>query len=160
MGFIQKIKLLFIVKKPVGEIADAVAEAKKTKKWLHFTATVLGIVTTGIAAYAGYMDPQLYVLVSSALNAIYNIVRGADKADNSDVKGTFTSTELYVSAFTEAQKFVVVAHAGGANYPWIDSLASFLNLIALVAGQNLAARAPNPSEPPEPKHDIPVIVEK
>jgi len=142
MKFLTKIKLLFMVQKPAGEIVDAVAEAKKTKKWIHFAATVFGILATGIAAWSGYMSPQVYVVVSSALNAIYNIVRGADKADNSDVKGTFTATELYVSAFTEAQKFVVVAHTGGAQYPWLDSMASFLNLIALVAGQNLAARAP------------------
>ncbi len=149
MTFLTKIKLLFMVQKPAGEIADAVAEAKKTKKYIHLTATVLGIVATGIAAWSGYMDPQVYVIVSSALNAIYNIVRGADKADNSDVKGTFTASELYVSAFTEAQKFVVVAHTGGVHAPWLDAMASFLNMIALVFGQNLAARAPAtpPSEP-------------
>lgn len=143
MKFLDKIKLLFKIQKPAGEVLDAVAEAKKTKKWIHFAATVLGIVATGIATWSGYMDPQIYVVVSSALNAIYNIVRGADKADNADVKGTFTTTELYLSAFTEAQKFVVVSHTGGAHYPWLDSLASFLNLVALVLGQNLAARAPD-----------------
>lgn len=149
MGFLAKLKLLFIIQKPAGEILDAIAEAKSNKKWIHFAVTVLSIALSSAAAWSGYLDPNTYVIVSTALNAIYNVVRGADKADNSDVKGPFTSTELYLSMLTEAQKFVVNAHAGGVTAPWLEQLNTGVNLFALMLGQNLAARAPNPMSVPK-----------
>ncbi len=141
MKFLDKLKLLFVVQKPAGEIMDAVAEAKKTKKWIHFGATVLGIAISASAAWSGYMSPTTATIVTSALNAIYNIVRGADKADNADVKGTFTTTELWLSVLNEAQSFIVAAHTGGVKAPWLDNFSALVNFGSLALGQNLSARS-------------------
>lgn len=141
MKFLDKLKLLFVVQKPAGEIMDAVADAKKTKKWIHFVATVLGIAISATAAWSGYMSPTAATIVTSALNAIYNIVRGADKADNTEVKGTFTTTELWLSVLNEAQNFVVAAHTGGVQAPWLENFAALVNFGSLALGQNLSARS-------------------
>lgn len=144
MKFLDKIKLLFKVQKPAGEILDAVAEAKKTKKWLHFAVTILGVALTTAGTLTGFVPPQTMLIITSVLQAIYNIVRGADKADNSDVKGTVMTTEFWMSALTEAQKALVVAHDGGINATWIAAGTSLVGA-ALAFGQNLSARAPDPT---------------
>lgn len=144
MKFLDKIKLLFKIQKPAGEVLDAVAEAKKTKKWIHFTVTILGVALTTAGTLTGFVPPQTMVIVTSILQAIYNIVRGADKADNSDIKGTVLTTEFWMSALTEAQKALVVAHDGGVSAAWITSATSLVGA-ALAFGQNLSARAPDPA---------------
>jgi len=145
MKLIDKLKLLFKVQKPAGEIVDAVAEVKKTKKWLHFTVTILGVALTTVGTLQGFVPPQTMLIVTSVLQAIYNVVRGADKADSTDVKGTFTTTEFWMSALTEAQKALVVAHDGGVSAPWIAGASSLVGF-ALSLGQNLAGRAPTPEK--------------
>lgn len=151
MGFLSKLKLLFIVQKPLGEITEALEKAKKTKKWVQFSATVLSILGTSVASFNGYMDPQVAILVSAGISALYNVVRGAEKANYTDVKGPFTSTEFYSSVLTEAQKFVVVANNGGINAPWLSQLSTGINMLGLVIGQFLAAQAPVTPEETAPK---------
>lgn len=141
MSFIEKIKLLFKVKKPAGEIVDALQEAKKTKKWVHFTVTLLGILISTVAALAGVIPPQTQLIATTILQVIYNIVRGADKADNETIKGTLRTTEFYMTALTEMQKGIVMAQTGGINPEWF-AMSSAIIGAALSFGQNLSARAP------------------
>lgn len=143
MKLFEKLKLLFTIQKPAGEVIDAVAEVKKTKKWIHFTVTILGVALTTVGTLQGFVPPQTMLIVTSLLQAVYNVVRGADKADNADVKGTFRTTEFWMSALTEAQKALVVAHDGGISAAWITSATSLVG-VALALGQNLAGRAPDP----------------
>ena len=153
MGFIQKIKLLFKVKKPVGDLIDAVQEAKKTKKWIHFGVTFLGILLSTIGSLTGIIPPQIQLIATTILQAIYNIVRGADKADNETVKGTLRTTEFWMTALTEVQKGVVATQMGGINPEWLAVSSTFIGM-ALAAGQNLAARAPNPQIVAERKEPV------
>ncbi len=101
MGFIEKIKLLFKIQKPAGEVVTAVQEVKKTRKWVHFTVTLIGVLMTTVAALADYISPQMQLIVSSLFQAVYNIMRGAEKSETNEVKGTFTTTEFWLSGFTE-----------------------------------------------------------
>lgn len=144
MKFLDKVKLLFKVKKPLGEVLDAVAEAKKTKKWLHFSVTILGVLLSTVLALNGVVPPQYSLIATTILQALYNIVRGADKADNEDVKGTLRTTEFWTTGLTEIQKGLVAVQTGGVNAEWLTMSSTVIGM-ALAAGQNLAARAPDPT---------------
>lgn len=147
MGFLSKLTLLFKIKKPLGDLVDAVAEAKKTKKWVSFSLTVLAIIGASGAAMTGLVPPVYAILVPAVANSIYNIFRGADKADNMDVKGLFTTSEFYVTSGQEAQKLMQLMQAHGIDTPVAVAaiLASIASWGSLAAGQNLAARAPDPT---------------
>lgn len=146
MGLFEKLKLLLKVKKPAGEIVDAVAEAKKTKKWVHFTVTLLGTLLTTAGSLTGIIPPVYQVVAVTVLQALYNIIRGADKADNQAVVGTLRTTEFWLTALTEVQKGIVTTQMGGVNPDWLATSSTIIGM-ALAAGQNLAARAPHPQIP-------------
>lgn len=144
MGLIAKLKLLFEIQKPFGEAVDAVAEAKKTKKWVHFTVTLLGVLLSTVLALNGVIPPQYALIATTALQALYNIIRGADKADNEDIKGTLRTTEFWTTGLTEIQKGIVAVQTGGVSAEWLTMSSTIIGM-ALAAGQNLAARAPDPT---------------
>ena len=141
MGFIEKIKWLFTIQKPAGQVIDAVAEAKKTKRWFHFAVTLIGTLGSTAAALTGVIPAPVQLVATTVLQSIYNIVRGADKADNAAVKGTLRTTEFWLTALTEIQKGIVAAQMGGINPEWLATSSTVVGM-ALAAGQNLAARKP------------------
>lgn len=146
MGFIEKLKLLFKVKSVASDISDEVQEVKKTKKWLHFIVTLLGTLLTTASAAAGLLSPMTQLIVVTILQCVYNIVRGADKADSDEIKGTFRTTEFWMSALSEVQKGFVSLQAGGVNPEWMVTSTALIGA-TLSFGQNLAARTLPPSDP-------------
>ncbi len=144
MGFIEKLKLLFKVQKPINDTIVAVKEAKKTKKWIHFAVTMFAIVSSTVGALTGVIPPQVQLIIATVAQALYNIVRGADKADDNEVKGTLTSTEFWTTAATEIQKGIVAVQVGGVNPEWLAASSTAIGFL-LSFGQNLAARAPDPT---------------
>ena len=149
MGLIEKLKLLFKVKKPLGDAIDAVKEAKKTKKWFHFAVVLIGTLGSTAAALTGIIPPPAQLVAVTILQSLYNILRGADKADNNEVKGTLTTTEFWTTALSEMQKGIVSVQTGGINPEWLMTSSTIIGML-LAAGQNLAARAPDPAKPVEP----------
>jgi hypothetical protein len=141
MGLIEKLKLLIKIKKPVGEIVDAAKKAKETKKWLQFTVTLLGTLASTAAALTGVIPPQAQLIATTVLQALYNILRGAEKAESSDVKGTLRTTEFWMSGLTEVQKGLVSVQMGGINPEWMATSTALIGA-ALAFGQNLASRIP------------------
>lgn len=139
MGLIEKLKLLFKVRKPLGEVADAVEEAKKTKKWVHFAVTLLGTLVTTALALKGVIPPVYQLIAVTVFQALYNIIRGADKADNAEIKGTLTTTEFWMTALAEVQKAFINLQTGGINPEWMVTSTAAIGA-ALAFGQNLAAR--------------------
>jgi len=147
MGFLEKFKLLFKVQKPIGEIAKAVSDVKKTKKWLQFSVTVLGSLAATAGALTGVISPVAQLVAVTVLQAAYNILRGADKAEDSDVKGTLRTTEFWTTGLAEIQKGLVAVQTGGVNAEWLAS-ATLIVGYALSFGQNLSSRT-LPSAPAE-----------
>lgn len=141
MGIVTKLKWLFKVQKPAGQVMDAVKEAKKTKRWFHFAVTLIGTLASTAGALTGVIPAPAQLIATTVLQALYNIVRGADKADNAEIKGTLRTTEFWLTALTEAQKAVVAVQTGGLNPEWLATSSMVVGM-ALAAGQNLAARSP------------------
>lgn len=146
MGLIDKLKLLFKIQKPVKEVIDEVTEAKRTKKWFHFAVTLIGTLGATAAAMTGLIPAQAQLIATTVLQALYNIVRGADKADTAEIKGTFRTTEFWLTALAEIQKGVVAAQQGGINPEWLATSSAIIGA-ALSLGQNLAARSITPAAP-------------
>ena len=147
MGLIEKLKLLMKVKKPIGDVIDAAKEANKTKKWFSFAVTVIGTLVTTAGALTGVIPPQAQLIGVSVLQAIYNVLRGLDKAEQTEIKGTLRTTEFWTSGLTEVQKMFVALHTGGIDPTWMPTMTALVGA-ALAFGQNLAARAPvKPAEP-------------
>lgn len=147
MGLWEKIKLLFKIKGPAGDAVDAFKDAKKTKKWFHFAVTIIGVLATTVLALNGIIPPELQNIISSFLQALYNFIRGADKASDDEIKGTFRTTEFWLSGITEFQKAVVASKTGNVTPHWVALFGTILDMGALALGQNLSSRAPNPDEP-------------
>src|SRR5947207_321065 len=138
MGLIEKLKLLIKIKKPLGDAVSAVEEAKKTKKWFHFAVTLVGILGSTAAALTGVIPPQAALIATTILQTIYNVIRRADTADSTEIKGTFRTTEFYMTALTELQKGIVAAQTGGINAEWFSVSSAIIGL-GLSLGQNLSS---------------------
>lgn len=143
MTILSKIKLLFKIQKPANEIIDAVKQVKKTKKWVHFAVTILGTLLSTAAALGGAIPVTAQLVIVTVLQALYNIMRGLDKADDAEVRGTLVTTEFWMTGLSEIQKALLAAHDGGISAPWMTSLSSIV-AATLAFGQNLAARKPTP----------------
>jgi hypothetical protein len=139
---IQKLKLLISIRKPVGTITDAFAEVRKTKKYIHFAVTVLGSLLTALLALNGIIPPVYSLIATTVLQALYNIVRGLDKASSEEIKGTVRTTEFWMTGLNEVQKAVLAIQTAGINPEWLAASSTIIGM-ALAAGQNLAARTPS-----------------
>lgn len=144
MGFTEKLKLLFKIEKPLNETIVAVKDVKKTKKWIHFIVTILGVGGSTVAALQGYIPPYVSLIITTVFQSLYNIVRGADKADDNEVRGTLRTTEFWLTALTEIQKGIVATQEGRVSPEWLATSSAVIGFF-LSLGQNLAARAPDPS---------------
>ncbi len=144
MGFISKLKLLFTIQKPFGQATDAVIESKKTRRWWHLTATLIGIAITCYADYAGLLPPQYAIIVKCALIGLYALARGADNAESHDIKGYFRSSEFKVLLLGSAQTFFQDVKASGIDASWVGAGMAVLTILTS-SGQNLSSRAPDPT---------------
>jgi len=148
MGFIAKLKLLFKIQKPLGELAKSAKDVKSGWKTLKFWVTFLGTLASTAAALTGIIPPQAQLIATTILQALYNIVRGAEKMDSPDTKGLVTTTEFWLTTLGEVQKGIVAAQTGGINPEWFATASTIVGM-ALAAGQNLASH--EPAKPSAPK---------
>jgi len=146
MGFIEKIKLLFKIQKPLGELAKSAKDVKTGWKTIKFWVTFLGTLASTAAALTGIIPPPAQLIITTVLQAIYNIVRGAEKMESTEAKGIFTTTEFALTALGEIQKGIVAAQTGGINPEWMATATTIVGM-ALAAGQSLAAREPEKATP-------------
>lgn len=149
MGIISKLKLLFAIRKPLSELAENAKKVKSGWKTLAFWITLLGSLGSTAAALNGVIPPEIQLVVTTVLTALYNILRGLQKAEAPEVKGTFRTSELALTALAEIQKGIVAIQGGGINPEWLSS-SSIIVAAALGAGQNLAARNVKEEKPVTP----------
>lgn len=145
LGFIAKIKLLFKMQKPLGELAKAGSEAKAGWKTLSFWVTFLGTLGSTAAALTGIIPAPAQLVITTVLQAVYNVLRGAQKMEDPSVKGLARTTEFWLTGLSEIQKGLVAFQAGGIQPEWHAAATTIVGM-ALAAGQNLAART-NPPTP-------------
>ena len=149
MKFLEKIKLLFKIRKPAGEIVKQLKGVKRGWKTLAFWITLLGSGLSTVGALTGIIPPIAQLAATTALTVVYNILRGAKKQEEAGVRGPFRTTELLVTSLNEIQKGIVAAQAGGINPEWFTmahAISSMIAAAAAAAGQSMAAQQPKPGD--------------
>lgn len=145
LGLFQKIKLLFKIQKPAGDFIKTVSGAKDEQrgwKTVGFWVTLVGTLSSTALALTGIIPAPAQLVVTTILQAAYNILRGAQSANSSTAKGTFTTTEFWLSTLTEIQKGLVAVETGGIHPQWMEAATAVVGA-TLAAGQNLAMRRPD-----------------
>lgn len=141
MKIIEKIKLLFKIRKPAGQLADQVKGIKRGWKKVSFWVSFLGTLLSVVAALSGVLTPYISLIINTTLTLFYNILRGLDKADEVGIRPIVQTTEFWQGAMGEASNAIVALHTGGIDPAWLHT-AEMLIAMGMAAAQNLAAQQP------------------
>lgn len=84
MGFIAKIKLLFRVKTPLGNLIEEATNVKSGWKTSEFYLTILSNLITIAGALQGVIDPKTAAIILAVLNGLYTTLRTIAKAGTTE----------------------------------------------------------------------------
>lgn len=141
MSVFQKIKLLFTLNKPAGELVDELKGAKSNWKTVKFWATLLATLGTLAAGLTGVVSPEVSLIAGSAIAALYNIVNGLQDADKPTTSGLFTSTKFWLGALAQVQSALLAIKTGGVDPKVLEIAMTSLGFIMTLA-QNIASQEP------------------
>lgn len=148
MGLIEKIKLLFRFRQPATDLINEVQQVKAGYKTLPFWVTIIGTLGSFVAAAQGLIPATAALVTGTVLTALYNILRGATKADAPGVKPIFQTSEFWMGVLNEISNAFMALKTGGINPQWLVTAQTVI-AAAMAAGQNLAGQSPNaPPAPP------------
>jgi hypothetical protein len=148
MSLLKKLKLLFKIRKPTNQLIEQITNAKDDNrgwKTAGFWITTIGILVSTVSALTGIIPASTQIIIVTVLQAIYNILRGAQNAEMTSQKGIFKTTEFWTTVFAELQKALVVYQTAGVT-PEMMSAATSVVAVSLAAGQNLSTRIPDNSK--------------
>lgn len=148
MGFIEKLKLLFKIRKPASDLIDQVKEAKSGWKTWQFWITTLGLLSAVVTAASGLIPMSYVIAITTAIaliTALYNVWRGAEKAQQPGQKPFFQTSEFWVSILACLATALMRLKSGGIDPKWSETAMSAITVIlgSLGAGQNLAGQQPS-----------------
>lgn len=84
MGFVAKIKLLFKMKKPIGNLIEEATNVKSGWKTTEFYLTILSNLITIAGALNGIIDPKTAAIVLAVLNGLYTTLRTIAKSGTTE----------------------------------------------------------------------------
>lgn len=142
MSLIDKIKLLVKGAKPVGEFVNAVKGARKKYKTIPFWLTIIGSLTSIVAALNGLIPATAAIVATTILTAAYNILRGADKMDQVGVKPPLRSSEFWIGALGIISTAIVDLQTAGVSGQ-VLTIANLVIGAAMSVAQNLGAIQPD-----------------
>ncbi len=154
MGLIEKLKLLFKARQPATDIINEVKTLKSGWKSWQAWATIFGSLLSLAAVFEGVLPKSTALIIVVALTFLYNIFRGAAKADVPSQKPFFKTSEWWITVGTYAMTAITMLQTGGVNPNWLATAGIVLGM-AMGAGQNLAGQQPTPgavapTETPKP----------
>jgi len=147
MGFIEKLKLLFKVRKPATDLINEVRQVKSGWKTIPFWVSVLGTLLAVVASLKGLIPATSALVITTVLTMFYQILRGATKADLTSTKPVFQTSEFWLGVLSQIANALTALKTGGINPTWLAT-ASGLVAAAMAAGQNLAGQQPSPAGTP------------
>ena len=80
MTIIDKIKVLFRIRKPAGDLLTGVSKVKDGWKTSEFWMTIVSQILAVVGALNGVIDAKTAATVVAVLNAIYAVLRTLAKA--------------------------------------------------------------------------------
>lgn len=154
MSLIAKIKLLFSAAKPAANLAGQLKEVGSGWKTIHFWVSLLGSAISLAASIKGFIPADISLIVTTALVASYNIMRGFDKTDSSVVHPPFQSTEFLMGLLAQLSNAVLALQQGGIASTHLV-IAGTVLAGAMSIAQNLSGinngTATVPAQPTAPK---------
>ncbi len=144
MGLIEKMKLLFKARKPATDIINQVQGIKTGWKTWQFWAALVGSTGALVASLKGFIPLEASLIATTALTFLYNVLRGATKADVVGTKPLLQTSEFWMSILGYAQTALLALQTGGIDEKWVLMAAAFTTA-ALGMGQNLAGQQPTDS---------------
>lgn len=151
MTLLEKIKLLFVVRKPVEKLAEDVKEIKKGYKTISFWATVLLSLTSVVGSLQGYIDPKISLIITVFLGCTYNILRAIQNSQIEGVTPLIYSTRFWTGILTILLASLTSLKDGGIAAPWVISGISLIGGIMTLA-QAYGLKEPEKSANPPPEN--------
>ena len=137
MGLFAKIKAAWAARKVVNQMG----EIKRGWKTLSFWVTLAGNLVTLAVTLKGMVPAIAGIVAMTALTAVYNILRGAQKSEEAGVRAWWKTTEFWMGIGTEAIKGITVLKAGGVNPEWFGFTSAVL-AGAMTIARDLAHKEP------------------
>lgn len=141
MGLIEKIKLLFKARQPAIDIINEVKGVKSGWKTIPFWITLLGSAIALVAALKGFIPLEASLVSTTALTFLYNVLRGATKADVPGTKPILQTSEFWLGVLAQLSNAFLALQTGGISPEWIVTASGVVSL-AMGAAQNLAGQQP------------------
>lgn len=145
MNLIQKIKLLFAVKKPATELVEKVKEIKKGYKTLGFWISVFASIVSVATAIQGFIPASTALIIVVAANVLYNMLRAFQNSEVTGVEPVLTSTRFWVGILGLVSAGLIQLQAGGVNPEWVTVSLSIIGAI-MTAAQAVGAQQPEDSK--------------
>lgn len=142
MGLLAKLKIYLKIRKPLKKLVEHFKTIKRGGKTPEFWMVLFGYAVTITAAVSGYLSPEVSLIVSTVLAALYNVFRGAVKSKEKGVRKWYTTTEFWVGVGAQAQIAFLAVQQGGINEQWIVASLAIING-AMVAARDLSHKQPN-----------------
>lgn len=143
MGLIQKFRAGMAAKR----IVDQLGGTKKGWKTLVFWVALLGNLATLAASLKGMVSPEAYLVSTTAIAAVYTILRGALKSEQTGVTNWWTTSEFWLSVGTGASGALLALQQGGINPAWLGVANTVLGA-SLTAARDLSHKQPEQPPPP------------
>jgi hypothetical protein len=155
MSLFDKIKLLFVARKPAADFVANVKDIKRGFKTIHFWVTLLGSAGALFAAVKGFVPPEIGLIVTTVLVASYNIMRGFDKTDESIPHPALQSTELWLGILGQLSNAILALQKGGVASTHLVAagavIAGAMSIAQNLTSINSGLPAPIPAQPAAPK---------
>jgi hypothetical protein len=141
MSLVEKIKLLFALRKPAGELAKEVKELKTGWKTASFWVSILGTIGTITALVVGYIPATTALIATTAITVLYNLARAIENAQMAGTTPWWQTTRFWVGVLGIVSAGLAALQQGGINPAWIEGSISFIAAV-MAAAQSVGAQQP------------------
>jgi hypothetical protein len=138
---LSKLKLALKLREPAMALLAQAKDIKSGYRTLAFWVSVLGTLISLVGSLNGVIPPQIAIIVTTVLTAIYNILRGTNKADQVGIKPALKSTEFWQGAFGELSNSIVQLQTAGIDPQWFHMATAVIGMSMAIA-QNIGAHQP------------------
>ena len=115
MSLWDKVKLLFVARKPAADFLANVKAVKRGWKTIHFWVSLLGSGIALVASIKGFIPADVSLIITTVLVASYGVMRGLDKTDESIPHPPLRSTEFWIGVLGQLSNAVLALQQGGIS---------------------------------------------
>jgi hypothetical protein len=145
MGLLTKLKAVWTARKVVNQMGEIKRGWKTLSFWVVLVTNLLAL----IAALKGLLPAGLALILLTAVTAVYNILRGAQKSHEEGMRSWFKTTEFWMGVGTEISKAFVALQAEGINPAWMGTTSTILAGVMTIS-RDLSAKSPSKPDTQKP----------